>query len=202
MEKSHSNLFMLGQNGRRIILTIHIFLNSLLIGGFVTLLFLNIINRGLADAEQFYAANLMLFRIHDLLISNVAFGVILTGLLFSLFTKWGFFDSYWVAIKWLLLIALFFLIMFFLTPAVNGLVAIADIARYKAADPSTLQQLRQTITTYSMVIIAILAALILISVFKPWGKRKKLFQLKRRAVIIIGIVVGLLTILSALMQYW
>lgn len=192
---------MLGITGRRVLLSIHILLNSILIGGFAAILFLNLVKQNTTTSDNINALNLAIFKIHDQLVINAAFGVIITGLLFSLFTKWGFFDFYWVTIKWISLAILFFLIISFMGPVVNGMAAISDVEGIQALMNPEYLKYENDVNILPILILLILISIITISVFKPWGKRKKLFQLKRKVVLGIGIVSGVMVISSAFFQF-
>jgi len=142
----------------------------------------------------------MLFRIHDVVVMNIGLGVIATSLLFSLFTKWGFFDFYWVIVKWLGLLIVFLLITFLLAPVVNGMAALSDVQGVEALNnPTYLAYERQT-TLFSSVLLALLTVIIGVSVFKPWGARKKPFNVRRKAVLALGISVGVLVIGGTVVQ--
>ena len=80
---------MLGIKGKRILLSIHLLLISIWIGGIIAIIFMSLLRAHAVDGDQVYAINMMIFKIHDDLVTNVSFGVILTRLLFSLFTQWG-----------------------------------------------------------------------------------------------------------------
>jgi len=192
---------MLGITGRRVLLSIHILLNSILVGGFAAILFLNLIKQGATTGDNIYTLNLAAFKIHDQLITNAAFGVIITGLLFSLFTKWGFFDFYWVTVKWVGLAILFFLIISYMGPAVNGMAAISDVEGGQALTNQEYLKYEKDVNILMILILLILICIIIISVFKPWGKRKKSFQLKRKVVLSIGIVSAVMVIMSAVFQF-
>ncbi len=147
---------MLNVTGRRVLLSIHLTLNSILIGGLVAILVLNFAKQGAHNGDQLYTINLAIFKIHDIVVMNVGMGVVVTGLLFSLFTKWGFFDFYWVTVKWLSLAILFFVIIFYLTPAVNSMAAMSDVERVQAlSNPDYLHYEKQ-----SAIIVALLLALL------------------------------------------
>jgi uncharacterized protein with FMN-binding domain len=142
----------------------------------------------------------MLFRIHDLVVMNIGLGVIATSFLFSLFTRWGFFDFSWVIVKWLGLMIVFLLITFFLAPAVNGMAALSDVQGVQALNnPDYCAYERQT-TSVSLVLLVLLTVIIGVSVFKPWGPRKKPFTMSRKAVLASGISVGVLVIGGTVVQ--
>lgn len=192
---------MLGLTNRRILLSAHILLNAILLGALIIIFFLNNFFQSSAESSQLFGSQLTIFRINDLMVTYTAFAVIVTGLLFSLFTKWGFFDFYWITVKWIGLILLFVVISFFLSPAINGLSALSDLGRMQPFESSEFLAFKKSITFFSSVSVIILIFLVVISVFKPWGKRKKLFSLPRKVVVSFGSVLGLLVIFSAVMQF-
>jgi len=177
---------MLGIQGKRILLSIHLLLNSIWIGGIIAIMFMNLLRAHAVDGDQLYAMNMLLFKIHDDLVMNVSFGVILTGLLFSLFTQWGFVGFYWVAAKWIGVMTLFVLITFYLAPSINVMAAIADVDRAHAVtNPLYLQFGKESMMFLSLQLL-LLVLVILVSVFKPWGQRKARFHMSRKSVLIMG----------------
>ena len=192
---------MLDIAGRRILLSIHLLLNSLLIGGLVGIVYLVMTTRGLSNGDELYAAHLVMFRIHDTLVMNAGFGVIITGLLFSLFTRWGFFDFYWVIFKWVGLAVLFIGITFFLAPAINGMAAISDVERSQVISNPLYRQCESEAVLIALLLLLLLVALVVVSVFKPWGQRKHPFRVQRKTVLLVGSVVGLAVASSALFQF-
>lgn len=177
-------------------------LNAVWIGSLTVIIYLNSIKAGVKNGDELFAINLTIFKIHDTVLMNLAFGVIFTGLLFSLFTKWGFFQFHWVTVKWLSLLMLFVLITFFMAPAINGMAAISDVERLLALNNPIYQHYEKSSTLFSLTQLATLAIVVVISVFKPWGQRKKPFQVKRKVVLIVGGLAGILTLFSGVGQYW
>jgi uncharacterized protein with FMN-binding domain len=192
---------MLGTTGKRILLSIHILLNSIWIGGLAAMLFLTLARERVERGQQLYGTNLTVFLIHDAVVMNVGVGVVVTALLFSLFTKWGFFDFYWVIGKWIGLLVMFGVITFLLAPAVNGMVALSDLEGIHALDnPSYLQYQSET-TLHSSILLLLLLFLIGLSVFKPWGPRKKQFATSRKTVLASGIGLGVVVIGAIAFQF-
>jgi uncharacterized protein with FMN-binding domain len=191
---------MVGITGKRILLTIHILFNGVWMGGLAAIVFLNTTKGSVFSGDQLSAVNQILFRIHDVVVMNIGFGVIVTGLLFSLFTRWGFFDFYWVIVKWIGLIVVFLLITFFLAPVINGMAALSDVQGQQALnDPQYLAYEQQT-TLVSTLLLALLTVITGVSVFKPWGPRKKPFNANRKAVLATGISLGVLVIGGTILQ--
>jgi uncharacterized protein with FMN-binding domain len=192
---------MLTTKGKRILLSIHLLLNSVWIGGIIAIIFLNLLRTHAVDGDQVYAINMMIFRIQDDLVMNVSFGVILTGLLFSLFTQWGFVRFRWVAVKWIAVITLFVLITFYLAPSVNGMAAIADVDRTAAVTNSLYLQFEKESLMFLSLQLLLLVLIILVSVFKPWGQRTARIHLGRKTVLIMGGLLPLVLIIGLTVQY-
>jgi uncharacterized protein with FMN-binding domain len=192
---------MLGITGRRILLSIHLLLNSLLVGGIITIFYLIQTSGATSRGDELYGTQRMIFMIHDMLVMNAGLGVVITGLLFSLFTRWGFFDFPWVIVKWSGIIIIFLGITFFLAPAINGMAAIADVERsHGAAHASYGRYESQAITTI-LLLIPVLITLVVVSVFKPWGQRKRPFRVRRRTVLLAGILLGCAVVGSTVFQF-
>jgi len=192
---------MLGLNGRRVLLSFHIIFNAIWIGGLASILFLNLSKSGQLSGDELFSVNRMIFLLHDTVIVNIAFAVIATGMLFSLLTKWGFFDFWWILTKWTGLVVMFALIVNYLAPAVNGTAALSDIDRHSAiASPDYIYWEKQ-VTIFTWISLIILTGMVILSVFKPWGKRKKLFNLRHRTVVTLGSVIGILILSGGVMQY-
>jgi uncharacterized protein with FMN-binding domain len=192
---------MLGITSRRVLLSIHLALNSILIGGLVAVVVLNYAKQGSQSGDQQYAINLALFKIHDTVVMNAGMGVIVTGLLFSLFTKWGFFDFYWVTMKWVGVALLFFVMIFYMAPAINGMAALSDVQRIQALGNPLYGQYEKQSAIFAALLLALLVAMIVLSVFKPWGQRAKPFNVSRKVVLGIGGGLGVIVIASALLQF-
>ena len=101
------------------------------------------------------------------------YGLLVTGLLLSLFSQWGFIRFPWVMVKWLGIILLIALNWIWLGPAVGGMVALAD--GYFSIDGALplYKVLFRRATGAAAVQVIVLLGLIFLSVFKPWGKREK-----------------------------
>lgn len=110
------------------------------------------------------------FQVHETIIVNVSSGFVYTGLLFSLFTKWGFTKFYWVMLKWLGLLVLGGIVMFGSAPAFNGMAARSDVLRAAVTSDAAYQQYGRSALLFTVLQMLILTGLIVVSVFKPWGQ--------------------------------
>lgn len=100
-------------------------------------------------------------------------GVVVTGILLSLLTKWGLFRFYWIIVKEVLtLVAIglgIFGFYFWTLHAVSGLSSEGVNA---ISDPAFTNNRLQLFIGIILQILS-LAAMFAISVFKPWGMRKQ-----------------------------
>jgi len=192
---------MLSIRGKKILLSLHIILVSLWLGGLGLVLFLQIFKHAQFSAVHYRIIDRLIFEIFDVIIMNISALVALSGLLFSLFTAWGFFKFRWIVFKWLAVIIVALFLMFWSAPAINGMAALSDIYENAAPGQAEYLSFEGQVVWYSLLQLIALIVVVSVSVFKPWGTRKQKFRLKRRSVLISGSLIGMILILSMLMQY-
>ena len=100
-----------------------------------------------------------------------------TGLLYSVLTHWGFFKHRWIAVKWVLTIAMMALGTFFMGPLIKAIVTIGRAlaqAAPQAHDLSGAYWHNVALSArWGLLQLCLLAFTIVISVLKPWkGPRK------------------------------
>jgi uncharacterized membrane protein len=124
------------------------------------------------SGNELYMRSRILQIVDDYFIIYGALGAFFTGLIYSIWTNWGFFKHTWVIVKWIMIILQILFGTFVLGPCINNNVIIADQLRDAAlTDPVFLANI-QTTQIWGTVQTALLLAVIVISVQKPW-KRKK-----------------------------
>ncbi len=98
---------------------------------------------------------------------------LLTGIVYSLFTKWGFFKHGWLVYKWIATEAIILTGTFYLGPMVTKMLAITDLQRLDALnDPYYMQGV--TIGIWAAIINTILLLVaVFFSVYKPWKNMKR-----------------------------
>ncbi len=108
--------------------------------------------------------------IDDWIIIPSAIGSMLSGLLMSWLTPWGFFKWHWVTVKWICTIAVMLFGTFFLGPWLNGMEAMS------AANPQLVMQDPTFLSNRLLMSLSIgpqmilLLFMVFISVLKPWKK--------------------------------
>ena len=101
-----------------------------------------------------------------------AIGCLLTGLLYSLFTNWGFFRHKWLIIKWAITIFGILAGTFFLGPWET---AMNDISRQQGGaallDAKYLSSMYLNFW-FGILQVVLLVSAMFLSVFKPWKVKK------------------------------
>ena len=99
-------------------------------------------------------------------------GLIITGLVYSIFTAWGFKKYYWIIIKWVMAISFVYIGSNIIDGLVSKLLTIISKNNFTKNDPEFLVELLKTQQVFgTMILMFIIVALL--SIFKPFGKIKK-----------------------------
>jgi len=192
---------MLSTLGKKILLSIHILLIAMWIGTLFATMLVLLLKHNTFNVVQFGSVDKAIFLLFDSIIINISIAVAISGLVFSLFTTWGFFRFYWVITKWITIIVLAIIIMFWASPAVNGMAALSDSLSIKVlTHPDYIDSEHQYIL-FAVVQLILLIFIIFISVIKPWGQRKAKKVNRRKIVVTTGLVTGGLLVVSSIMQY-
>ena len=172
---------MLEKTGRRWLRVIHIILIAFLMGGLLSILILSLLP-GL-DARAQFIANLTIYTLLNTVVTYSFYGIVTTGLVYSVFTHWGLTKHWWVMGKWTGTLLLFLLVWSWLAPAINGMTALSDAgletqARY-------VEYLSHVARVLPAIIVAlvIMATLISITIFRPWGQREQRYELRRGTIL-------------------
>ena len=161
----------LKSNGAKLLKVFHLLFAIMWICGAIAL----ILGQYIAAPEtgdELYMKMRMLQIIDDWIIIPGANGCLLTGIVYGIWTNWGFFKYRWLTVKWILTVAQILFGTFFLGTWLNGNVAIADELRDAAfSDPQFIHNSQMT-STWGLVQLVLLLLYIVISVYKPWKKKK------------------------------
>ena len=192
---------MLSLSGKKILLSIHLLLISIWIGTLIAILLLLLVKQTQFNIAYFPALDKTVFLLFDSIIMNVSIAVAITGLLFSMFTTWGFFRFHWITIKWISIVGLALIIMFLQGPAVNGMASLSDVFLQEVRNNPDYLKFEHRRIIYTLIQLCLLTFIVFISVLKPWGQRKARKVLNRKLVLSIGISLGIILAASSIMQY-
>lgn len=125
------------------------------------------------DGMELYGLDRSRMFIDDFLVAPAATCCLLTGVIYSLFTNWGWFKHRWITVKWC--INLFGVVFgtFLLAGWLNSLAPISKAEGLGAlANPAYLHAKQMNLWFGAFQNLTVVTALF-ISVFKPWKQGKK-----------------------------
>jgi uncharacterized membrane protein len=151
----------------------HLIAVSCWIGGAVALLLLYFLKDGVADGGVLYGINQSIHHV-DMAVVVIpgAFGCLVTGLIYSSFSNWGFFKHTWLIFKWIVTVAAILFGTFFLGPWETNMMEISGkIGLSSLNDPAYLYNQKMNMI-FGTVQVLILMTTVFISIFKPWKSKK------------------------------
>jgi hypothetical protein len=153
---------------QKLLKTIHLVAVSIWLSSVVTLMLLPIISKRIALGDELYMYNLAYHFMDMFILTPAAILTLLTGLIYSLFTKWGFFRHGWIVYKWIVTLLIIVTGTFYLGPMVTKLLEIADIERI-AALQDQYYIYGEVVGLYAAIInSSLLVTAVFFSVYKPW----------------------------------
>jgi hypothetical protein len=161
----------LSSKGRKLALSVHLtFVGTWFGSAMAMVLLIALRPQKFANDEALVAYCNCVAMIDDFIIIAAAGGTWLSGTILAWKTNWGFFKWYWVALKFISTTAL---VLFGATCLGPWITETANIARSDGL--AALQDTRfQTVANRSLIWgtaqTAVLAGIVFVSVFKPWGK--------------------------------
>lgn len=185
---------MLGARGQKWLKGLHVTLVAFSVGAILSMLVLLLIKQNFKAEENLFPIDLSIFHLFNFLEYSF-YGIILTGLVYSLFTKWGFFKHHWITVKWAVVLLLFVFTWVWIGPVTTGMVALADGGFRLPGTLSEYLDYSSKGRLYSSIECLVFVFILFISVLKPWGKRKPKSRVKRK--VVLAIVVPLVVIMIA-----
>jgi len=149
----------------------HVLCLSIWIGAGVALLLLGFV-RPETTAEAYMHAR-TIQAIDTYMVIVFASALLVTGLLYSVFTHWGFVKHKWIIAKWVILIFQIIFGALVLGPHASENVSMAQSMTGPLSDyPKYFDNLDKT-TVLGAAQLALLLFVIFVSVWKPWGRVKR-----------------------------
>ncbi len=182
---------MLEKTGRRWLRVIHILFIASLMGGLVSILAMNHIPS--PSGAKLFIANYSIYRLFNIVVTWSFYGVLATGLVYSTFTHWGLTRHWWIIGKWVGTVSLFVLVWVWLGPAINGMVALSDIGLNNPENNHAYRAYKSSVSPVIWVLLVIIAVLVTITIFRPWGQRKQSYEFRRNTILALtgfGVVLG------------
>lgn len=150
----------------------HLIAVSCWVGGGVAMILLYFLKNGVGDGNVLYGINQSIHHV-DIAVVVIpgAFGCLVTGALYSLFSNWGFFKHTWLIYKWIVTIFAILFGTFFLGPWETAMMEISGkLGMASLSNPGYLYNEKMNLI-FGAIQILLLIVTVFISVFKPWKSR-------------------------------
>ena len=148
----------------------HILFASLWITGALTISSKQFILSAQSDAELYSILSMMQY-IDNFIIIPGAMGCLITGILYSSLTKWGWFKHRWVTIKWLICLYGVIFGTYPLGPWLNEMVEISRIMGLESFSHGHFMHNLMMLKIFGSFQAATIVFAFYVSVFKPWRKK-------------------------------
>ena len=163
----------LNANGLKWLKGFHLITVSCWVGGGVSLLLLYFIKNGVADGGVLYGINQSIHHV-DIAVVVIpgAFGCLITGLIYSVFSNWGFFKHKWLILKWIVTVTAILFGIFFgpwetTMMEISGKLGISSLS-----DPAYRFNEKMNLI-FGTIQVLVLMITVFISIFKPWKSKNK-----------------------------
>jgi len=143
------------------------------IGGGVSLLLLYFLKGGVTDGGVLYGINQSIHHV-DMAVVVIpgAFGCLVTGLIYSVFSTWGFFKQRWIVFKWIVTIVTIIVGTVWLGPWESTMMEISGRLGIGALNNQTYLYNQRMNLIFGGLQCLLLMVTVFVSVFKPWKKKK------------------------------
>ncbi len=158
----------LSSTGLKYLKFIHLLFTAMWVGGIMALLVVLLLTNPIT-AEAIYTRFYITKIIDDYVIIPGAITVVLTGLVYSIWSRWGFFKHRWLTVKWIIAVFMVFLGVKLGDWVNNNVYTIETINNYLTNQTEVKRNLHLTIAGSITQLVCLLIA-IWISVQKPWRK--------------------------------
>lgn len=163
----------LSAKGLRWLKGFHLIAVSCWIGGAVALLLLYFAKNGVTDGGVLYGINRSIHHVDmAVIVIPGAYGCLATGLMYGIFSTWGFFKHNWLIFKWIVTIAAILFGTFFLGPWESNMMEISGkLGILSLADKNYVYNEKMNFI-FGCLQVLVLLVTVFVSIFKPWKRRK------------------------------
>jgi uncharacterized membrane protein len=161
----------IGIKGQKWLKSFHMLFVCLWVGGAVTLSSKQFFISPL-DAGELYGIMAFMKYIDDWVIIPGAMGALITGLIYSIWTNWGWVKHRWVLIKWCICLYGVIFGTYPLGPWLNEMTSLSKMQGWAALANPVFMHNKKMLLLFGTLQAATLIFAVLISALKPWGKSK------------------------------
>lgn len=160
----------MGSRGQRWLKGFHILFASMWVGAAVALTLMIVLLQADSGAQR-HGMDLAMKLVDDFVIIPAAIGSLLTGLLYSLFTNWGWVKHRWVAVKWFINLFGVLFGTFALGPWLNSLPEMSGVDGLAALARPEYSHARTMLLIFGGFQAATLVFAVFLSTLKPWRRQ-------------------------------
>lgn len=165
-------LYKFKKDALRIVKIFHLFAACCWVGGAMAMITLNLNNAAALSEGSLYGINFAAHLIDSVVVAACgALGCLITSLIYGVFTNWGFFKYKWIMMKWLLAAFSLTSAILFLGPGEEAMLELSREFGNLALNNDSYLAVKAKHLFWSVLQISSLYLMIILSVFKPWGKR-------------------------------
>ena len=136
------------------------------------MLLLYFLKRDVADGSVLFGMNQSIHHVDmSVVVIPGAFGCLLTGLVYSVFSNWGFFRHNWLVFKWFVTVAAILFGTFWLGPWETTMMEISANLGLKALQDRAYLYNQKMNLVFGTLQCFVLIMTVFISIFKPWKKK-------------------------------
>jgi hypothetical protein len=159
----------IGPKGRKWLKIFHVLFACMWVGGGIVLTIM-IWWVAASDGMELYGKLAAMKLVDDAVIIPGANGMLLTGLLYSLFTRWGWFKHRWIVVKWCINLYGVLFGTFYLGPWLNALPPIAREEGMAALLNPVYAHNHRMLLFWGTFQVSTLVLALFVTVLKPWKK--------------------------------
>lgn len=159
----------IGATGQKWIKTVHLLAAILWIGCGIAMNLLRVTITP-DTPEGMAVLSLAIKILDDLLIFGGVIGILVTAIVYGVWTKWGFFKQRWLTVKWIMTVVMILIGWIIMGPAVNGNVQSPE---WYATNMDVYNSNLGISAVWGPIQLLLLGGVLVISVFKPWKAKKK-----------------------------
>jgi glucose uptake protein GlcU len=166
-------MLRLNTRGLRWLKGFHLVAVACWVGGAVALILLYFLKDGVGDGSVLYGINRSIHHVDTfVVVIPGAIGCLITGLIYSSFSNWGFFKHAWLIFKWIVTVSAILFGTFFLGPWEKTMMQISGkLGISSLTDPAYLYNQKMNIL-FGAIQVLLLLITIFVSIFKPWKNKK------------------------------
>lgn len=157
----------LNSKGIKVLKLFHIVLSAMWLGGAIGVTLLTFMRSHYSE-DVVLGLYTAMKLVDDVVITPGAMGAAITGLIYSIFTGWGFFKHKWITLKWAITILQIILGAGFLARWVNSNYALLHEKAFALTNTVFLQN-ENMIKVVGLVQITLILVLMILSILKPFS---------------------------------